>query len=100
MTELEMLMEQKREIERKIKEIRSKEEVYGVDGIVKCERKRWGSSREFYRVCAKRMSYNEVTNTRYISLVEVDVKDKAEAVWHIRKIVDGLNMYLASLEKE
>lgn len=100
MTELEMLMEQKREIERKIKELRSKEEVYGVGGIVKCERKRWGSSREFYRVCAKRMSYNDVTNTKYISLVEVDVKKTKEAIAHIRKIRDGLNLYLMSLEKE
>ena len=101
MTELEVLMEQKKEIERKIRELRMKEETYGIDGIVKCERKRWGTSREFYRVCAKRMSYNDVSDMKYMSLVEVDVERKKEAVEHIRKIRDGLNFYLMSLsEKE
>ena len=91
MTELEKLIEQKKEIERRIKELKEQPRYFGEGKVIKVDKyKRCTGAKEMFRVSAKRMSYNEVTDGRYIALIDVPMEDKDEAIEYLAMIVLGL----------
>ena len=94
MTELEKLIEQKKEIERRIKELKEQPKYYGSDAEIKVDKyKRFSGAKEMFRVSAKKMSYNEVTDGRYIALIDVPIEDKDEAIEYLAMIEQGLAEY-------
>lgn len=95
MTELEKLIEQKKEIERRIKELKDNSKCYGLDAEIKVDSyKRCSGAKEMFRVSAKRMSYNEYSDGKYIGLVDVPMEDKGEAIEYLAMIEQGLAEYL------
>lgn len=94
MTELEKLIEQKKEIERRIKELKEQPRCFGEGEVIKVDKyRRCAGAKEMFRVSAKRMSYNEVTDGRYIALIDVPMEDKDEAIEYLAMIVLGLEEY-------
>lgn len=94
MTELEKLIEQKKEIERRIKELKEQPKYYGSDAEIKVDSyKRCSGAKEMFRVSAKKMSYNEYSDGKYIGLVDVPIEDKDEAIEHLAMIEQGLAEY-------
>lgn len=94
MTELEKLIEQKKEIERRIKELKEKPKYFGDGEVIKVDKyKRCVGAKEMFRVSVKRMSYNEVTDGRYIALIDVPMEDKDEAIEYLAVIEQGLAEY-------
>ena len=92
MTELEKLIEQKKEIERRIKELKEKPRYFGEDNVIKVDKyKRCAGAKEMFRVSAKRMSYNDLSNQRYISLVDVPMIEKSEALNFLVDVYHGLS---------
>lgn len=95
MTELEKLIEQKKEIERRIKELKEQPIYFGEDAVIRADKyKRCSGAKEMFRISAKRMSYNDISNQRYISLVDVPMEDKDEAIEYLAMIEQGLAEYL------
>lgn len=94
MTELEKLIEQKKEIERRIKELKEQPRYFGEGEVIKVDKyRRCSGAKEMFRVSAKRMSYNEVTDGRYIALIDVPIEDKGEAIEYLAMINKGLAEY-------
>lgn len=95
MTELEKLIEQKKEIERRIKELKEQPRYFGECEVVKVDKyKRCVGAKEMFRVSVKRMSYNEVTDGRYVALVDVPIEDENEAIEFLTELNHGLFKYL------
>ena len=101
MTELEKLIEQKKEIERRIKELKEQPKYYGSDAEIKVDSyKRCSGAKEMFRVSAKKMSYNEYSDGKYIGLVDVPIEDKDEAIEHLATLSHGLIEYLRESDAE
>lgn len=94
MTELEKLIEQKKEIERRIKELKEKPRYFGEGEAIKVDKyKRCAGAKEMFRVSAKRMSYNDFSDGKYIGLIDVPIEDKDEAIEYLATIKQGLAEY-------
>lgn len=92
MSELEKLIEQKKEIERRIKELKENARYFGENAVIRVDKyKRCAGAKEMFRVSAKRMSYNDISNQRYISLVDVPMIEKSEALNFLYEVYDGLS---------
>ena len=99
MTELERLIEEKRSIERRIRELRNTTRTYGKDGVLKVEStQRCAKSKDFYKVSVKRQSYNDRTDNSYMALVEVPVENKEKANDFLADIYYALREYLETLD--
>ena len=101
MTELEKLIEQKKEIERRIKQIKDQVQYFGEDKIVKVDKyQRCAKAKEMFRVSITRMSYNDTSDGRYVSLIDVPMEDKDIAIDYLLDVNQALSEYLKESGKD